>query len=137
MKRLFEEHGLRKCMRKGCRGPEVAAFAVEMWLDKIHNCSSDHLTTLVCNLPRGNRGVLIAELQSIRESLCEIYSAKFEMWQHLPYMLIGLACDDIALAKACAKRAKSEWDSCDQGKAHRVAHVFLSDPILASQLDMF
>ena len=136
-KRFFEETGLRTCMRKGCRGPEMAAFAVDMWLNRLRTCGSDALTLHCCKLAREHRACLIAKLQSMRELLCEEFSAKFEMWEHLPYLLLGLACADVAMAKNCASRAKSECTACDQPRAHRVTQIFFTDPVVVAEIDHF
>ena len=136
LKRLWNECSLRKCMRKGCRGPEMATFALDMWLERLRTANSDKLTLLLLQLPEGPRGWLVDKLQFIRESIYETYSAKFEMWRHLPYMLLGLAADKDK-AKQIGKSARAEWASCDQSKAHRVCHVFFRDAKIVSDLDKF
>jgi hypothetical protein len=138
MQRLFEECGLRACMFKGCRGPEMAAFAVTMWLDRICAASSGLLTRLLYQLPQSERSTILAVQHELHETLREVYSSKLAMWSHLPYKLLGMFCHTLHLAKACARCCIDEWQSCtDRPKVHRVAWLFCGRPIIFAQMVAF
>ena len=138
MRLLFEQYGLHACHKKGCRGDEMAAFAVQKWLQKIRDADSTHLNLMLARLGNRERAVLASKLHALKELLVEILSAKFEMWNHLPYLLLGLECSDTQLAKDCAKRACAEWSGCDnQARAHRVAQRYFKNPVVCKQLHDF
>ena len=45
--------------------------------------------------------------------------------------------DNILEAKECARRARIEWNSCDQTKVHRVARRFFGDAVLCLMISQF
>jgi hypothetical protein len=136
-KLLWEQHGIRQCPCKGKRGPEMAAFAVDRWLDKLQNASSEDLTSMLSKLDDTSRGHVAFILQEVRDFLGEVFSAKMFMWKHLPYLIVGMNVCDSSSAKAVARQCLSEWESCDQRKAHRVAHRFFADPVVLEQIKAF
>ena len=113
----------------------MATGAVKRWLQKIKSADSTHLNFMLATLGPAERAVLVAKLQALKQLLVEILHARFEMWSHLPYLLLGLGCLDVGLAKDCAKRCCAEWESStDKAKVHRVAHRFFTNQAICKQL---
>jgi hypothetical protein len=137
-KRFKEATGLDSCPLKGCRGCEMASGGVNDWLERLRTCDSPLLTRLLFEVSVHDRSELICTLQCLKDSLTEELSAKFDMWHHLPYSLLGLASSDIQVAKSAAKACRNEWANCvDQHKAHRVAHLFFGNALVSNALDTF
>ena len=137
---MYARDGIRKCMRKGCRGPEMAAFAVDMWLDRIARFENPRLNELIAKMPSAERAHIMAAIQGLREWLYEEFEAKFAMWKHLPYHLLGLGHSDKVLATACCKACLNEWDStpaAQRDKVHRVARRFFCDDKIKKQMEDF
>lgn len=110
-----------------------------MWLDRICDAGSEVLTLLLYNVVPERRAGLVAVLQNLRTSLREVYEAKFEMWKHLPLMLLGMGNVDDIKAKECARNSRAEWDGCgpDKSRVHRVAQRFFGDPLVRQHIDAF
>ena len=119
-KRLREEYGIHECPWKGCRGDEMAAGGVSSWLHKVRTASSPALDLMLINIPAGDRAEIVNTMSDLKELLCEVLTAKLEMWRHLPYLLLGLGSWAAGLAKECAKKAEQEWHgSLQKNKASR------------------
>ena len=116
----------------------MAAGSVDTWLHNIRTATSKNLDLLLLKLPVTERAGVVNAFTDIKDWRCEVLSAKFAMWKHLPYVLLGLAHADHDKAQLCARIAISEWDvATDKNKVHRVAHRFLADPLLGAQLREF
>jgi hypothetical protein len=131
------ETGLDSCWRKGCRGHELASGKVEYWLNRICSVSSPRLTALLTNLSAEKRSSVLAIQQDLQESLREEFTAKLQQWHHLPYALLGLLSSDSNSAKHVARNCRSEYQSCDKARLHRVALRFFEDPTVSRQFDAF
>ena len=135
--RLQSEFGIADCPWKGCRGSAMAAGGVNEFLDDIIACDSSEFKMLLADMVPGERPHVVAAMHSLKEWLYEVYDAKFGMWRHLPYILLGMAHPDMRKAKLCAQIALSEWRTSEQRKVHRVALRFFSDPVISHQLATF
>jgi len=135
--RLQSEFGIADCPWKGCRGSAMAAGGVSEFLDEIIACDSSEFNMLLADMVPGERPHVVAAMHSLKEWLYEVYDAKFGMWRHLPYILLGMAHPDRRKAKLCAHIALSEWRASEQRKVHRVALRFFSDPVISRQLATF
>lgn len=135
--RLQSEFGIADCPWKGCRGSAMAAGGVSEFLDDIIACDSSEFNMLLADMVPGERPHVVAAMHSLKEWLYEVYDAKFGMWRHLPYILLGMAHPDRRKAKLCAHIALSEWRASEQRKVHRVALRFFSDLVISRQLATF
>lgn len=137
--RIFRERtgGLENCLRKGCRGDELATGYVQYWCERISTATSDHLTTLLQKLGLDHRNAVLATMANIRESLYEEFHAKLEHWLHLPYSILGLLASNLFEAKQCAKRCIEEFHAGEKSRHHRVTLRFFMDTVVGKQLVLF
>ena len=103
----------------------MASGCLQKWLDFIYESCTSELSKQLHALDPERRAGLVAVMEEMLEFIREELQSKFDFWNHLPHLLLGLFHPDLSVAKYIGHLCIAEWEK-QPNKAlfHRVVHRF-------------
>jgi hypothetical protein len=124
-------HGVdvSSCPMKTRRAPEMANNAMVKLLRQLFAQGSQMMLVVpsIAALTQEDRAMVLRDFARARQHLHLVFLVKFSHWRQLPWLLMGIAHPDHAVATACGARALSLYASSSQRvRRHPVVHLLCS-----------